>query len=186
MLGLADGQPVILTPLSGSTAGVTLADGDLPEQGVEVPSELRTSEADYPFSLRRSVQLLGLDEGDIPLRGKFRDVWGGTQGHAAAQWQALRDLFVAQVQVELSWGDLLIRRGVIRRLRPTFVSEGAIDYELDFMVLEADEATVITQPFLPNPPLPYDFFDLLDDITGAAEDILDAAATASGIVQLAV
>lgn len=185
MLGLADGQPLVLTQLDGDGLQVVLDDGDLPEEELELPAELRMTSTLYPRSSRKTLQLLGVDEGNIPVRGQLRDVWGAVQGHAAAQASALRQMFIGQRLVELVWGELVVRRGVVQKLSLRVRSEGVIHYEFEFHVVEADEALVITRPFDERPPEKWDLFDALEAAGDAAEEALKVAALLGTLKNLA-
>ena len=111
----------------------------MPFQGLEAPAEIRHKRTAYPGSSTASIQVLGVDEAPIQVNGRFSDTLTGRPGGALAKLKELRAVFLGFQLCELSWGETLVRRGLIRRLRPTFNRDSDIGYRFEFEVTEADE-----------------------------------------------
>lgn len=182
----AEGVPVVLREIAPPFRSLTLEGADLPEQGVEAGAELRVHTTRYPGGRGASAQVLGVTEGDIRLRGVFRDSDAGLQGWAMAQSSAARALLLGGGLVELSWGDALVRRGLVKSYTPSYNRVNDIAYELVFEVHEADEAAAIVLPLPPSPPdNDSALAALLDALSLAADAAIIAVAVVNAVTAVA-
>lgn len=179
MSGLADGQPVVITELTGQGRSVTLEGPDLPERGMEAPVSLRERTTRYP-SGRASVQMLGVEEEPVVLKCLFNDVWSGLDGGAAELVSTLRSILCAQGLVSLEWGQLLVRRGYLKRITPAYRMESLIGCTIEFQPTEADEAIYTSTPFQPTTAA--GALNLLDLVTQAIT-LLNTATSYSNAAQ---
>jgi len=177
---------VFLAELEGQGRLVELAASELPEQGLEAPLELRAEVTRYPAGGRTSVQINGIEEGDIELRFTFNDRLTGLDGGALSMISTLRSILLEQGMVELQWGPSgesgggLIRRGYLRAVRPSFRLRSLIGCVLVFLPTEADETYYSASPF--DTPTTADvnaLLLLLDQISDAMDDAVAIANLAS-------
>ena len=181
----ADGQGVYLEPLEGNLDLVGLIDADTPESGVTVGGGLRSVTTRYPGSSKVSTQIMGTEEDDIEINGWFRDVWTGSDGGAAKRFADLRALWLTQHYCQLSWGQMIVRRGYVKRVEATFTSERAIRYKIIFQVSEADEAQIIAKPF-PATDTPFDLLALIREIADFVDDASVAAVSINNVARAVV
>lgn len=180
----ADGQAVYISDLEGNDL-FQLNESELPEQGVTVGGELRSTVTRYPGTAKVSTQIMGTQEDDIEIRGWFRDAWTGLDGGAAKQYADLRAFWLRRHRCELSWGQLLVRRGFIKRVDVEFTSERAIKYKIVFQVDEADEPAVIATPFPPSES-PFDLLALFAEIGRAVESVSVAAVAINNVARAVI
>jgi hypothetical protein len=171
-----EGAPLVLRETFPPFTTLTLEGGELPEQAMEAGAELRVVTTRYPGGRGASAQVMGVTEGDITLHGVFRDVERGQQGWALAQHNAARALLLGGRIVELSWGDAVVRRGLVRGYTPSFNRVNDIGYQIVFEVHEADEAVAVVLPTPPTPP----------ESDAALAALLDALALAADAAIIAV
>jgi len=148
MSGSADGRPVTIRELEGDLRSVTLEGPDLPDQGVEAPVSMRMVRTRYPGSSGVSTQILGIEEGDIELRCFFNDALTLLDEGAIGQVETLRGLVQGGAWCELAWGTLLVRRGYVTKVVPSYHRESMIGCIITFAPDEADEVfyLAIQQP----------------------------------------
>lgn len=171
-MSVADGLPVLIQELEGAFTIVELGDAKLPEQGIEVGAKLRHIVNRYPGSSAPSVQIMGIEEDPIVLKGRIVDVLTGLSGDALATMSLLRAQLLGLRYCSLAWGTALVRRGYVVGVKLTLLREGSIGYELTFLPCEADEASVLALPF-PNAVSPLSLLDLLRSILAALDDLAD-------------
>lgn len=148
---MADDDAVLLRELEGDLRAVLLTGPDLPAL-LATGTEQRVAWTHYPGNHRASAQVLGVKHDDITLDGQFRDVWTGTDGGAQSRIVQLQKILEAGRRCELSWGDTVVRRGLLTRVEPTWRRAGVVDYRIVFQVDEADAPeTILPRPF---PPIP--------------------------------
>lgn len=178
--------PLSLVGIGTANLGQLLALGDssMPSQGVAAPSELRVQATYYPGTATPSVQIMGTQEGDIVLRGTWRDEWLGLVGGALALMQAARDLHLAQGRLLLTWGPYFVRYGYVRRFTPTIRKNSTIEWELAFLVDQADEAIVLAVP-APNPASVFSLAAVLALVALALEVVATAAIAINNLVNAA-
>jgi hypothetical protein len=164
MSELADGQPLILRDLTTGDE-VTLEGAALPLRNVAAGAKLRHSTTWYPGATAASVQVLGVEEEPITFEGDWRDTLLGLEDGAAALVAAVRSLFLAQHKVEIAWGTLLVRRGMISRFTPTFQGQAVIGWSLEFMPTQTDEPeTVVATVFPATPETAVAWWEVVDAI----------------------
>ena len=168
----ADGLPVLIQELEGAFTYLELGAAKLPEQGVEVGVKLRHVVNRYPGATTPSVQIMGIEEDPIILRGRIVDAQTGLSGDALATMGLLRSQLLGLRYCSLSWGTDLVRRGFVIGAKLTLRKATSIDYELTFLPVEADEASVLAVPF-PNAVSPLSLLDLLREILAALDDLAD-------------
>ncbi len=139
----ADGQPVFLIEQGGLERAVTLQGSDLPTQGVEEVANLRIVKTLYPGATSASMQVMGTDDGEFPVSGRFSDQLTGRVGGALEKRAELRALQKGMRFIELRWGDVFSKVGLIRELRFSLDREAEISYSFVFDVAEASDAEVI-------------------------------------------
>jgi hypothetical protein len=175
-------QAVVLRELGGAQRELRLEDTTLPEQGVVVETEQRTTATWYPGASTASVQVHGTKEAPIPFVGWLRDSWLGLEGGAAEIGQQLRALSLGRQRCELSWGESLVRRGRVQRVRLEYTREADIRYEFVFEPDEADESAVIAVAANRVPaPSQFELADVLDVLSDALDLALKAAAVSNAI-----
>jgi hypothetical protein len=161
-----EGVPVVLREIAPPFRSLTLEGADLPEQGVEAGAELRVHTTRYPGGRGASD--------------------AGLQGWAMAQSSAARALLLGGGLVELSWGDALVRRGLVKGYTPSYNRVNDIAYELVFEVHEADEAAAIVLPLPPSPPdNDSALAALLDALSLAADAAIIAVAVVNAVTAVA-
>lgn len=175
-----DGAPIILQELEGQLRTLTLDGAAMAERGLEVGAKLRKIVNRYPGNDVPSVQVLGHEEDPIVIKGSLNDSLMGLAGYARATANAMRELFLGKRYVAFSWGDTLVRRGMIDELKLIWDRDSLARYELTLLPLEAQEAVVIAVPF-PASEQPAAF---LEAIEAALDELEDAADNAVAILNL--
>ena len=177
----ADGQPIILRELEGLEREVLLDGGALPNRGsVAYGGEQRVNRTFYPGSNTPSTQVLGVQFDDISLKGLLKDIWAGQVGYARATADALASIWKAQTRCELTWGDVYVHRGRVKRWEERPARESDLAYTLDFQVDEAVSIDEAAQPLDP-PTTATTLSTDLDDAATSATSALEALATADAL-----
>lgn len=144
---MADGAAILLRELEGQLREVVIPVSALPSE-LTTSTELRTNVTWYPGASRSSTQVMGTKEDPITFDGELRDVWLGAVGGAESLYQHLREILLAGVWCELSWGETIVRRGFLKKLEPKWRRDADIGYRITFEVDEADDAIVmVPAPF---------------------------------------
>lgn len=179
---MADDQPIILTELGGAERVLELADASLPQRGVTTEGETRLKKTHYPGSATASTQVLGTHDNDIVMTGILRDTWIGLEGGALALATELRSMWLGQTYMQLEWGDTLVVRGFISKIRVTHFYRGWLGYDLTFSVAESDEAEVIVSEFEPieqSTSLWQQILQVLED----AQEVFQAAGQVNNVAR---
>lgn len=140
--------PLSIVEVDGLTA-LDLEGSALPAQGVAMGSELRMVSTYYPGNAAPSVQILGTQEDEIPLRGVWRDDLLGLVDGAMALVSTARKLQQGQRRCRMVWGDVT-RYGYVKAFKPTIRRRDFVEWELTFFVDQADDALVLAVPAAPN------------------------------------
>lgn len=178
---MAEGYPLTITQLTG-TLSLVLADSTLPEQGVSLPGELRMASTYYPGVSTPSVQIVGTQEGDVTLKGVWRDDFMGLVGGALALVQAARALLLDQRPCLLTWGPNLVRQCLIKRFTPTIRRESVIEWEMVIFVMQANESAVIAVP-APTPATPFSLAALIASISLALDELYTTTVTINNVAR---
>jgi len=167
MSELADGQPLTLRDLTTGKE-ITLEGAALPLRNVAAGAKLRHTTTWYPGATIASVQVHGIEEETIQLEGDWRDTLLGLEDGAAALVAAARSMLLAQHRVEMTWGTLVVRRGMILRFAPKYQGQAVIGWAIEFMPTETDEPeSVITKEFPPTPETAVAWWEVVDAILDA-------------------
>ncbi len=153
---------------------LTLRDRALPYRPLTITGKQRAEFTWYPGNPEATVQMLGPDEGNIQLRGYWKDRFiQGTESVTYVSSSAVRTLgltgqiptpdgtidtvvdLVARVdamrrsgrRIKLSWGNL-VRVGHITGFTQTWHNVHDVEWEIDFSVVSQGEGTVPTS--IPN------------------------------------
>ncbi len=185
MADIIDGTPLVITNL-GTQAALVLdgATATLPEKGVAAPVRLRSTVTRYPGNARPSTQILGVEEGDIEFRGRWRDTWMGLEGGAAEYSGRVRRLILTQAYVSVVWGDI-DRRGFIKEFEPTYNAGGDIQWRLILQVVEADDANVIATPY-PAAVSTRDLWETLHEVLAVVETVASTATEVNNVAHAVV
>lgn len=140
--------PLTIAEVDGTTV-LDLEDSALPAQGVAMGSELRMVSTYYPGNSAPSVQILGTQEDEIPMRGVWRDDLLGLVDGAMALVAAARKLQQGQRRCVLTWGDVT-RYGYVKAFKPSIRRRDFVEWDLTFFVDQADDALVLAVPAVPN------------------------------------
>lgn len=174
---------VVIQQVAGPNGlALLLTGGDLPQEGLDAPTEQRLVSTQYPGSSKKSTQNMGVAEGDIVLTGHFRDEHAGIEGWALAQVKKARSLVAQGYACELVWGPYLVRRGHLREVTPTFLRPFDIGYRLVFHVSESEESEVALRE-IEAETTQLDVLELLRDLVAQGEDVLAALAALKTILQ---
>lgn len=166
--------------LEGARRQFSFSDTYLPEQGVAAGASLRAVVTEYPGNSQKSVQILGVTEDDIEIRGQFNSVLGRTQGGSAVLTNAVKGLLVGQALCELRWGGTLVVRGYVKSFEPVWRLETLAEYRLVFLVVQADRAELLRQPEA-TPATPRKVVRALDTLSAGIEELEDQVARLNAI-----
>lgn len=163
--------PMTITQITG-TRSLTLTGSAVPEHGVALPGELRMAATYYPGASTPSVQIVGTQEGDVTLKGVWRDDWLGLVGGALSLVQDARGLLLDQRVCLMTWGPNLVRQCLVKRFTPTIRRESVIEWEMVIFVMQANESAVVAVP-APVPATPFSLATLIATV----QQTLDLAYT---------
>ena len=173
--------PLTITQLTGALT-LVLEDSTLPEQGVALPGELRMAATYYPGVSTPTVQIVGTQEGDVTLKGLWRDDIMGLVGGAMALRQAARALLLDQRPCLLTWGPNLVRQCFVKRFTPTIRRECVIEWEMVIFVTQANESAVIAVP-APVPTTPFSLAALLATIQATLDELYTATVLLNNVAR---
>lgn len=147
----ADGSPVIIEELTGLKASVVLGSRARPEQGVEITDTLRYQKTHYAGNNTATIHVMGMEYDDIILNGRFKDAadyvitaaGGGGLADATKgsrrRVELLRGLMHRQSLCQLSWGDTIVRQGVVAMVKIIERRHNHCRYQIRFAVAKAGE-----------------------------------------------
>lgn len=172
--------PLTIAEIDGSNR-LDLGESSMPAQGVAMPIELRRTSTYYPGVSAPSTQIMGTKEGDITLRGVWRDSWLSETDGAQALVAAARALVLGQRRCQLEWNDL-VRRGYVHSFTPTVLRRDLVTWELVFFPDQADEAIVVATPAVPL-PTNFGFANALAAALLVADEIATVAISANNVLR---
>lgn len=189
---LSDPPNLYVRELTGDRHVLELSGRALPYRPISFEGAMRAEFSWYPGSPQASVQVLGAEEKGTTINGKWKDRFlrveslfgvGFAGGSAIATLDGNRiadvrslvkavDAFRRRGQlVELSWGDV-IRVGLLRRFRQTWLRTGDVEWEMEFE-WAAQEDTFLPIMFGPDFNLA-DVYNAVNDAVQAVKDVVDA------------
>lgn len=158
------GETFQITELTGSERSVELRDRALPYQPVEWGGEAKHTKKVYPGNPVATIQMLGPDEGDTRIKGKwktryigamatidgFDDVGGAfdvLEGGVTAERlvQVFHQLRRAGNQLEVRWGPE-VRRGVLGEFRANYDRIEDVEWTANFVWSQVGDATAPRAP----------------------------------------
>lgn len=182
--GNPDGQAVIIRQvgqLTGPPIVISLRRKNGAEVPVTVADELISNQTWYPGRGDASTQVMGIKREPIILQGWFRDPLDFLIGSPRTRAKLLQSLFATQAECELQWGEVISRRGFIKRVEIGNYRNGIIRYRITFAPTEANDVEA---------KLPSGFLfaigqqvsQALEEVLAVAESLLDIkrAANAAG------
>lgn len=137
----ADGQPVIIEELVEGGQVLVLGWKDRPEPEVEVGSVQRSDVTWYPGRRDALVNIMGIEENAITLRGLWHDDAQRIVGRLSPLdlLRQARSLLAGLNRCRLVWGQAIRRNGRVTEVTPSFVRDRVIQYTIVFEVDEALE-----------------------------------------------
>lgn len=135
----ADGLPVTIQELAGPQVEFVLAGKNSPETGVVVEDRAVTHKTHYPGNNEATIHSMGMEYGDIVLKGRFADPFDQFIGGARRRVELLRGLQHRENYCRLTWGENIVRVGRIKTVRTTNMEHNRIGYEIVFEVAVAEE-----------------------------------------------
>jgi len=141
-----------ITELTGSERSIELRDRAMPYKPVSWPGEQRTEKTLYPGNPQATIQVLGPEEIDVEIRGRWKDryigrgnmivlsgwdsiVSAGETPSAEQMVQVFHTLRRSGNLLEVRWGPE-IRRGVLKRFEPNYHRLDVIEWTCRFEWLQ--------------------------------------------------
>ena len=147
----ADGNAVVIEELGGRERKLDLQGGNTPDRGVEVRDRIRVHKHTYAHG---AVLLheTGRVHDPLTFRGKFLDKSDFVIGGSRVRARILHSIVLARERVRVSWGQNIVREGLLSDLIQVNNHHNQIEYEFTLTVsssAEEDETvnTALTGPF---------------------------------------
>lgn len=173
---LGDGLPVVILELGPPGRTMIFGGQDRPEPFERV-SEQRDIQTWYTGNPSATVQVLGVKEEPIKLRGWFQDPFSILDGGPQMRVSILRGLQQGQRLCRFQWGDTVVGYGRVKRTSFTFECMNKVRYEVDFALDKGDEAVALA----PVPPLVSTVRDIAADLKQAATLFNDVIEVSRGV-----
>lgn len=138
----------VLKPDGTTERTIELSGSDLPAPPLEVGGTQRIKKTVYPTGTKNrprvTLQVLGAEENDITLEGKWKDIRGG-EGHAAEMTELLDKIRYEGKPVRVSW-DTISVEGVVSEFVPSIRRPQDVDWSLTITVAESAFAKIKGAP----------------------------------------
>ena len=164
--------PVVILEVAPPFRKLTLAGRNAPKP-IKVGGQQNAIQTWYPGTNKASVQVMGTQEDDIIMEGRWDDPAGSLFPDknplgATVRIKVARGLMQGQQLCQLLWGTTIVRQGRVKRFEILYQKKTRTEYRIVFAVDQANEAIALG-------PLPI----LNIDVGGAISILAAAAATAT-------
>lgn len=164
--------PVVILEVAPPFRKLTLAGRNAPKP-IKVGGQQNAIQTWYPGTNKASVQVMGTQEDDIIMEGRWDDPAGSLFPDknplgATVRIKVARGLMQGQQLCQLLWGTTIVRQGRVKRFEILYQKKTRTEYRIVFAVDQANEA-------IASRPLPI----LNIDVGGAISILAAAAATAT-------
>lgn len=135
----ANGQAMVIEELAGPKVKFVLDGKNMPVKGIPIGDRVITNKVTNPGNSEATIHVMGVEYDDVVLRGRFHDPADLVIGGARRRVELLRGLEHRMNPVRVTWGDNIVRLGIIKSAVLTEHMHDDIDYEITIEVAKAEE-----------------------------------------------